>query len=461
MKYIGPFLRLNSLDHSNILNQMFYLAKESLNDLTLTSKCGLEISYKELAKNIPNFDSNTKSSFNPLLCIYKKASAKLLSKHNKLLWNTEKFKKQVEIEGNAFMTLCLLELCEYYKDFENVDKNKFKFYKIYLELSKKQLEFYASYLRNGEGVFVDKIDLSDAIVGDFKFEDKNKAFKFSNQALLMCAYAKCATLLTDSFAEEYKNFSMDILKMFLSYREDLYSLSFNELLKLSLCFNLYYKYTHNEDAMSLILDLSDLLYDAFTDTANISKDNSLETSCLMFMNCVLINHHIQICKFEDLALEILEKLTMLYEDNIGIFVKATEDKTMEFSSSEVILYLSCFITAQKHLEVEKLDSIISNVYKNQLINSGLILSWPDSPSLDDPERYRNYSLKSDDLLDEQNFRLPSVPTPKNCEYASIFLKKIEYSRKKDSFKVQSSSFDSSKNMFIYFIMIMLYKEFKD
>lgn len=54
------------------------------------------------------------------------------------------------------MTLCLLELLDYYRSFENIDSNNYDLYTVYNTLAKEQLKFYSSNLRNGEGVFIDK-----------------------------------------------------------------------------------------------------------------------------------------------------------------------------------------------------------------------------------------------------------------------------------------------------------------
>ena len=91
------------------------------------------------------------------------------------------------------------------------------------------------------------------------------------------------------------------------------------------------------------------------------------------------------------------------------------------------------------------------IFKHQILDSGIILSWPDSPSLDDAEHYRNFSLKSEDLLQDDDFRMPAIPTPDNNELASVFIKSVVYNKRKESFKQSSSSFDSSKNMFIFFL----------
>lgn len=48
LKYIGPFLRMNTLNPSNIHSQMNFLAKESLQNIILHSNCGICMPFSEL-----------------------------------------------------------------------------------------------------------------------------------------------------------------------------------------------------------------------------------------------------------------------------------------------------------------------------------------------------------------------------------------------------------------------------
>lgn len=97
--------------------------------------------------------------------------------------------------------------------------------------------------------------------------------------------------------------------------------------------------------------------------------------------------------------------------------------------------------------------VVLDIFKRQLIDSGMILSWPEAPDLNNVERYRNFSLKSEDLIDEQNFRTSSVPSPEACEIAPVFCKYVTYSMKKKRFKSIKVSFDAYKNMFIFFTVL--------
>ena len=195
MKYIGPFLRINTLSKENIKSQLFHLAKESMKHICLSSKCGISIEPKELAENeTPDFDINTFSSFSPLVCIYKKASPIMRNVDNVLTWNEDKFKKEINVTGNGFMTLGLLELASYYDSFRDISKNLYSYKNLYLTLAKKQLEFYAANLRNEEGLFVDKTYLNSDEDSHLQFEKKDKKFRFSDQTFLMAAFYKYSCL---------------------------------------------------------------------------------------------------------------------------------------------------------------------------------------------------------------------------------------------------------------------------
>ncbi len=175
MNFLGPFLRINTLNKNNIKNQFFFLSKESLRDIVFDSKCGVYIPVRDLrSKTFSKLDINTIKLNSPLLCVYKKADTKLKLREGTLSWNESKVKKEITINSNAFMTLSLLELVDYYSSFRDIDDAKYALSSLYLNLCKEQLEFYASNFRNKDGLFVDKKDLTDPMHQEFTFEDKNR-----------------------------------------------------------------------------------------------------------------------------------------------------------------------------------------------------------------------------------------------------------------------------------------------
>ncbi|MBW9158079.1 hypothetical protein [Clostridium tagluense] len=454
MKFLGPFLRINTLNENNIKNQFFYLSKESLKDIVFDSKCGIYIPARDLkSKSFSKIDINTINLNSPLLCIYKKADAKLKLQDGTLLWNENKVKKEITINSNAFMTLSLLELVDYYSNFKNIDNSKYALSPLYLKLCKEQLEFYASYFRNKDGLFVDKVDLTDPMNQEFNFENKNNKFKFSDQAFMMAAYYKYSSYDKDNPEHEYEKFALDILNMFIQYKEEIYNVSFEELNKICLALNVFYKYSGLEKCENLLLDFSDLLIEQYNTKPSIIINAKLDYSCMLFINCTLLYNNTSLHKFKATSDDLYEKLTKLYESNKGILLKESNDKEIIYTCDELLLYMYSLMIYSDFNNVEENSYMLQDIFKHQIIDSGLVLSWPDSPSLDSTEHYRNFSLKSEDLLQEEDFRMSTIATPESNELASVFIKNVVYNKRKDTFKQSKSSFDSSKNMFLFFLTI--------
>ena len=131
LKYIGPFFRMNSLRQEEINSQLFYLSKEAVKTIVLESKCGLVSSIKNFKNLSPSFDINTMNNFSPLLCVYRKASPTFIHSKNSNGFDEETFKKEINPSTNALMSLCLLELLDYYRSFENIDKSIYSINEIF------------------------------------------------------------------------------------------------------------------------------------------------------------------------------------------------------------------------------------------------------------------------------------------------------------------------------------------
>ncbi|GAA0733157.1 hypothetical protein [Clostridium oceanicum] len=453
MKYIGPFLRINTLKTDNIYSQLNFLAKESLNHIVLNSNCGICTPVKSLS----NSNINAFKTYSPLLCVYKKASPKLTSFNDRLIWNEDKFKKEIDVLGNSLMTLSLLQLIEYYNNFKDTNKKLYSYSELYSNLCKKQLEFYALNLRNEEGIFVDKLDVSDSSLNDLKFKQKNKKFNFSNQALLMAAYYGCSKLGTDDYCSNYEKFSLDILNMLIEFKDEIYSLSLNELSKICLGLNLFYGYSKNPDSKILLLDLSELLLEKYSEKYASNTNFDIDESCLTYFDFISLYKNTGISKFKLEANNLFDSLHSLYDDNLSMFIKQADKKEITYSSTEIMSYFLTMLSYSNNNENSVGKSELTDFFKTQVLSSGIILSWPDAPSLNSVERYRNHSLKSDDLIDEQYFRSSSIDTPENTELAPVFAKYVLYNNKKQEFTKTRLSFDSNKNLLILFLILYTLK----
>lgn len=449
LKYIGPFLRINTLSKDNIEKQLLFFSRESFKHIVLNSRCGITTSIHQMKfKNISNFDINIFKKNSPLLCIYKKANPKLSIDKDYCSWDSETFKKEVPVNANAYMSLALMEACNYYNRFKDVNNNLFALGKLYSQLAVKQLDFFSSNLRNAEGVFVDKKDVSEDVSHEIQFEDKAKKFKFSDQALLMASYYGASLLPDNNDAEAYKSFSLDILKMFVEYKEELYDLSLEEINKLCFAVNIFYDFSKNEDSRFLLMDLCDLLIDKYNEQ-DMDDSMKLDNMCMLYINMNCAYNNLSLLKFKEESDKVFDRLDSLYDSENGVFIPDKDKKEVEYSSDEIVLYiLSQLVNSRLYPDSPR--AALTDVYKRQFINSGIILSWPETPNLDSPERYRNFSMKAEDLLEDQFFRLPTLPTPEQSELAPILIKSVTYNNKKDSFDPGKKTFDSTKNMALLF-----------
>ena len=460
LRYIGPFFRMNSLSEKEINGQLFYLSKEAVKTIVLNSRCGLVSQIKKYNKLSSSIDITTKSNFSPLLCVYRKASPTFIHSKNSNGFDEETFKKEINTSTNALMSLCLLELLDYYRSFENTDKSIYSINEIYKNLTKDQLDFYSSHLRNREGVFVDKKNLLENNAKNFNLVDKDKKFKFSDQAFMMLAYYLYSIKNpNDESAELYNEFSDQILKMFCDFKDQIYDCSLDEICKVVLSLNLLYSYSDgdNEELKDLIIDLSDYAMGKFDE-----KDyyiDSLDTASLCSIVLTLSYKHTKIITFSEKTTEIINRLYTLYDEEKGAFYKLSSKKEIKYSCFDITFYILAFITYQNIISNStEYKLMISTVYKKFIINSGLITSWPEAPTLDDYERYRGFTLNSNDMVDESYFRMPNIPTPDSTGSAPIFNKYVTYNKRKDSFSVGKSSFDSYRNFLNFFLIIHLFKD---
>ena len=459
MRYIGPFFRMNSLSEKEINGQLFYLSKEAVKTIVLNSKCGLVSQIKKYNKLSSSIDITTNSNFSPLLCVYRKASPTFIHSKNSNGFDEETFKKEINPSTNALMSLCLLELLDYYRGFENIDKSIYSINEIYKNLVKDQLDFYSIHLRNREGVFVDKKNILESNSKNFNLVDKDKKFKFSDQSFMMIAYYLYSIKNpNDESSDLYKEFSEQILKMFCDFKDQIYDCSLDEICKVLLALNILYSYNYNNDELKdLIIDLADYAMCKFDE-----KDyyiDSLDIAALCSIVLTLSYKHTKILTFSEKTTEIINRLYTLYDEDKGAFYKLSSKKEIKYSCFDITFYILAFIIYQSIISnSNEYRMMISTIYKKFIINSGLITSWPEAPTLDDYERYRGFSLNSNDMVDESYFRMPNIPTPDSTGIAPIFNKYITYNKRKDSFSISKNTFDSYRNFLNFFLLIHLFKD---
>ncbi|MDT9337161.1 hypothetical protein P3F01_11315 [Clostridium perfringens] len=454
LKYIGSFFKANSLSKEEIASQLLFLSKESVNHIVLESRCGISTNYKNLKENFKKDEISFFKNNTPLICIYKKAKPNIYSSKYSKTWDDTTFKKDIPVSSNALMTLSLLRLCSYYEKFKNINSALYKRAAFYKNLSKLQLEFYYTYLRNPEGFFVNKKNDESSSKSGLNISEKEDEMSYSDQALMMLAYYMYSKVSPeDSDSKTYEDFALQILNMFVNFKEELYSLSLDECCKIDYCLNNMLLYSNNEDCKLLVLDLSDFILNKYYESN--STFSNLETTSLLALNMYLSYKNTNILIFKDAYLDLIELFCNMFNDEKGIILKGTDKKEYKYSNMEICLYLTNLLMSFDLDEdsSDKRENIISKVYKNYIVNSGIVTSFPDAPNLDSHERYKKFSLKPDDLIDESMFRMTNANSPELTGLAPIFTKNLKYSTKKSIFTSDKTTFDSTKNMFIFFVFI--------
>ncbi|MDD6771307.1 hypothetical protein [Inconstantimicrobium porci] len=461
MKYIGPFFRINTLTSDEIKYQLFHLSKESIKHIELQSRCGILISNKVLRKYLSTNDINIMKDFSPVICIYKKAHPLILkSGKHPFCWDSETFKKESLPDSDALLTFCLIELSKYYDFFENVDDELFSLSRIYKALSRIQLEFYAKSMRNTEGLFIEKKNSGDNYVDSISLTDKSKTISFSYQAYMMCAYYDYYTASSDADKEMYKNFALEILNMLIDYRSSIYNESTDECCAICYALNIFYGLSKDEKSKMLLLDLCDELTDRLENKSSLLS--SLSSSCFTVINLYKSYENTGIYKFKDKALNLSENLLSLYDRDTNIINLQVDKKDVKYTAIDLVLFMLTTLYYFKYDESNEDDfehkkKLIPNMYKNLIINSGILTSFPEAPDLNSAERYKNFSYNANDLIEESKYKLSSIESPLSANMASIFVKNVSYSTKKCEFSHRKSSFDSSKNIFLFSMFIYLFE----
>ena len=455
---MGPFFRMNNLSQDEINTQLFFFAKEAIRTIVLESKCGLVSSIKSYKRLSSNNDISINSNISPLLCVYKKASPNYIHSKNSNGFDEDTFRKEINPTSNALMTLSILELADYYDNFKGKDKNLYAFHDIYIKLAKEQLEFYSVNLRSADGTFTSKKNNGENNYKNFNLSDKDKKFKFSDQAYMMLAYYLYSLKNPESDVyDAYKAFAMEILQVFVEFKDKIYETSLDEICKILLAFNVLYSYDALDDLKLLIIDFTDYAMNKLDEKDYYVEE--LDTVCLCSIALSLSYKHTNILGFFDKTSEIINKLYDLYDAKNEAFYKLSSKKDIKYSCFDINFYFLAFVIYSDINENKSsYKDLISSIYKKFFISSGIITSWPEAPTLDDYERYRGYSLKSTDMLNETYFKMSNIPTPSSSGTAPIFIKYVNYNKKKDEFTTSHISFDSYIKIILFYFFIFFFKD---
>lgn len=444
--HLGKFLKLSSLNSPIVEYQLFNFGKESLKQIFLNSKCGEIINGKEFKDKPSNSDLVGTKNIYPLIYVYKKAKPKIKPENHIFHWKEDKIKKKINILSNAYMSLSILTLAEYYQKIIKDEKKRKEIVKFYVSSVKCQLNYYINNFRNELGLFVNKDVKEDKKQkkenNTIYFESTDNSFDFSSQAYLMIAFLKCSNMLKDTspYKIPFLNFSCEIEKMFIDFKENILECKPKKLVELLNAFQLY-------------IDVKPQISDEFLNLLfNIIEDFSQKNS----ISSIGTYDKISLYKtFSHLKSYLLNKQCNFNQANnlMSEYIWELEDffSNPNFEMNE-ILNAQDLISYQIYLtQLDKQKS--NNFYNDTLLPSKIFSCFPNIPKKYESEKYFQFEHKEQNIIPDKFFKPNSYKTMNETNLTPIICKNLHFSHDKNKFSKPKIKFDSLINMKLIFFIL--------
>ena len=440
--HLGKFLKLSSLNSPIVEHQLFNFSKESLKQIFLNSKCGEIINGKEFKNKPSNSDLVATKNIYPLACLYKKAKPKIKTKNNILNWKSEKIKRKIDILSNAYMTISLLTLAEYYSEIIKDDKKRKDIVRFYVSSAKCQLNFYVNNFRNELGLFVNKYALNNKENSHVVFENTNNSFDFSAQAYLMCAFMKCSNMLkeTSTYKIPFLNFAYEIEKMFKEFKKDILKCKPHKLIEIINAFEIY---------INSVPKISDEFLETLIEIIEIFSNKNLMYSIGTYHKIIFYKTLLNLKHYFSDNLNEFDQIKNLISEYIwdleGFFYQ--EDfKSIELSNAQDLIAYQIYLS--------DLDSKISTDFYNEvLLPSKIFTCFPNIPQKYESEKYFKFEHSKENLIPDKFFKPSSYKTMNETDLTPIICKELHFCHKKNKFSKPKNKFDSKLNMKLIFFLI--------
>lgn len=480
MKSIKEYNKSNSTMQS-ILGQSLWYARCCILSVSLMSGFGLPYDFDSIRSkkwfdrlDDPEAVHSALQNVKILRAVYKKGDPRYCNSFNgserdydNYIWDDSSFKRVISPVSQSYLIMDEIMLAKYfhkcmeerYADLDN--NNEKKAICIFLANSALvQSQFMSDYLRNIDGLFVPKADLSQNPFGEPYLEEEESEPAVSDQAIAMKAFSMLSESLNDTryplFMDNYyssmnRRYAEEIYQVFQDSPQDIFGGKTRDLCNvISACIQYYKSHSNNNDVFNYIMELSLELESRIDMSGNLLRypdDNKLtsNSSCFIAVSTLLEAYKLtNIYKFLSSASAIYRKLNLLWDHVNGLYLLDNDDK-YKYTSRDVGTVISGLNAIRLYGdEGQRYDaqSKLISFFSNAVNSSSLIQSCITPPPLGDFEGLYNCQRSGAEDIVQGNFYHPSILQSLETCTAPVFAKKFTFKPKKHKFDINSKSFYS-------------------
>lgn len=492
-----------------MLNQSLWYSRCCILSVSLMSGFGIPWNYDEARVdswvNLSGMNRGkglTVENPSILRAIYKKGEPRYVNTYNgtendcrNFMWDDSSFKKVISPAGQSCLIMDEIMLSKYFQkcapSSSNTDKDccSVEYSALLLKSAELQTQFMSDFLRNSDGLFVSKADLSLNPFGDPYLEEPDEAPNVTDQAYALSAFSMMAYALKDVShtelygtlsSETYKRYASEIYEVFRDSPEDIFEGKTRDLCNVILACIEYYRLCKSSEVpqsgvprsegpqnegpqsegphsevLQYIIMLSVELESRIDMSGNLLRlpfDDKLtsNTSCFNAINSLIKSYRLTgIKKFQAAASLLYDKLDLLWNCEHCLYSLDDDDK-YRYTSRDVGSVLSGLnsirLFGEQPYMKDAEEKLVS--FFNSAVNSSKLIHSTLSIPADDALEWR-YAQKRFDRgeLSRDFFSYQEIPVSIEVNVAPVFAKKFTFKPKKRKYEINSSSFYSEYSLY--------------
>lgn len=459
-----------------ILGQSLWYARCCTVSVSLMSGFGIPYNYDQSridkwADEACKISMHCKMPQNVMLlrAVYKKGDPKYLNAYNgdkrdyqNFIWDSSTFKKTITPAAQAYLILDEIMTAKYfykstgrdYNEANNCDE-KIGTALMLMKSADIQSQFMSDNLRDHDGLFIPKEDISENPFGDAELEEEDDQPDISDQALPMKAFSMLARTLKNPeyalFNDEQassanQKWASELYEVFQDSPEDIFTSKTRDLCNVITACVEYYKINANDDVKEYIMKLALELESRIDMSGNLLRlpyDSKLTSNatCFTAIKSLIEAYKITgIQKFMSSATSLYNRLDILWNPMDCLYSLDKDDK-YKYTSRDVGSVIAGLNSLRLFAEGdirENAENRLTGFFNSAVNGSKLMLSSMKPPEAHDFETLYYRSICNGSAAG--NFCHPDIPQDLETGIAPVFAKKFTFKSNKRTYDINSKSF---------------------